>query len=632
MRNNMFLFFATLLFVACQAPPSNPQQAECEAVPPRETVQPAAPLVEKNFSDFSPEIEGETGPFRAEVTRVANEDGVSTFAVLLKSDSPATPPRFRVWWKVPVTDVAGQWTTRSLRGHYIRPNWSNGGAVDSRAPSNAPVFTLFGEQDENRLTFAVADGLNKVTLKAAVVEEDAMMECEVVFFDEPHPPVTQYETELRIDLRTVDYSESLRDVSDWWAAMEGSEPAVAPEHASLPMYSTWYAFHQNLVPNEVVAECAAAKKLGYEAVIVDDGWQTTDSGRGYAYTGDWRPERIPDMKGFVDRIHGLGMKFILWYSVPFVGEKSNNAARFEGMYLEHQKGRWSSTYVLDPRYPEVREFIISTYESAMKEWGLDGFKLDFIDNFYPREDTVLTAEDGRDYASVNRATDRLMTDIKERLTQLNPDVLIEFRQSYIGPLMRKYGNMFRAGDCPSAYIANRIRTTDLRLLSGDTPVHADMLMWHKNEPTESAALQILNVLFSVPQLSVRLDTISDDHKAMVAFWTKYWTENRGVLMDGTFRAHRPNHNYPLISSHNKNKTIVGVYDHTVVPIEHKTPGIDIVNATLGNSVVIKTHADLGEVKATTFDCKGNKVTETKRALPKGIHEFQVPRSGLLTLQ
>ena len=79
--------------------------------------------------------------------------------------------------------------------------------------------------------------------------------------------------------------------------------------------------------------------------------------------------------------------------------------------------------------------------------------------------------------------------------------MIEFRQPYIGPLMRKYGNMFRAGDAPNAYVANRVRTIDLRLLSGETAVHSDMIMWHPDEPVERAALQLLNVMFSVGRVS-----------------------------------------------------------------------------------------------------------------------------------
>lgn len=56
--------------------------------------------------------------------------------------------------------------------------------------------------------------------------------------------------------------------------------------------------------------------------------------------------------------------------------------------------------------------------------------------------------------------------------------------------------MFRASDCPNSYLANRVKTTDLRLLSGNTAVHADMIMWHYGERVEIAAFQLLNVLFT----------------------------------------------------------------------------------------------------------------------------------------
>ena len=41
------------------------------------------------------------------------------------------------------------------------------------------------------------------------------------------------------------------------------------------------------------------------------------------------------------------------------------------------------------------------------------------------------------------------------------------------------------------------------------------------DPVEHAALQILNILFSVPQISVRLHEIPQQHKDMIAFWMKY---------------------------------------------------------------------------------------------------------------
>jgi alpha-galactosidase len=396
------------------------------------------------------------------------------------------------------------------------------------------------------------------------------------------------------------------------------------------MYSTWYSFHQNLNADDVVDECRIAIKLGFDAVIVDDGWQTLDSQRGYAFTGDWEPVRIPDMKDFVQRVHDLGMKFLLWYSLPFVGENSKNHGRFKGKYLTYWEGQ--GTYVLDPRYPEVREFIINTYETALKEWGLDGFKLDFIARFTANEQTVLTASDGRDYASVNEAVDKLMTDVMARLRTLNPDILIEFRQPYIGPLMRKYGNMFRATDCPNMAVINRARTTDIRLLCGNTAVHSDMFMWHAEDSVETAALQILNILFSVPQLSVRLDQIPDDHLEMVKFWIGYWRENRDVLLDGEFIPVNPSAVYPKIIARTKSKTIVALYNDVNFSLDGEAcTNIDIVNAKSSEFAILDLTSDMGNVEIGSYTCKGDLVKKQTLSLKKGVYKFSIPASGLLTV-
>ena len=38
-------------------------------------------------------------------------------------------------------------------------------------------------------------------------------------------------------------------------------------------------------------------------------------------------------------------------------------------------------YVLDPRFPEVRQYLIDLYRSFITDYDMDGFKLDFIDSF-----------------------------------------------------------------------------------------------------------------------------------------------------------------------------------------------------------------------------------------------------------
>jgi alpha-galactosidase len=576
-------------------------------------------------SDFL-KIEGDLEDFDVTWTSKELEKGLEIVDLQLKSPKSATPPRFSVNWNFPSIDIVAFWNPNISvdKVSYYRNR------VNSRASSYAPVSAFLDARDMNRFTFACSDALNKVTIQSYLREEDARFYCTLVFFDEKIPPLEEYSVQIRIDTRKIPYFKALDEVSKWWATMENYTPAPVPDFAKWPMYSTWYSFHQNLNADDVVNECRIAKQLGFDAVIVDDGWQTLDSQRGYAFTGDWEPVRIPDMKGFVQRVHDLGMKFLLWYSLPFVGENSKNYGRFKGKYLTYWEGQ--GTYVLDPRYPEVREFIINTYETALKEWGLDGFKLDFIARFAANEQTALTAKDGRDYASVNEAVDKLMTDVMSRLRALKPDILIEFRQPYIGPLMRKYGNMFRATDCPNMAVINRARTTDIRLLCGNTAVHSDMFMWHAEDSVETAALQILNILFSVPQLSVRLDQIPADHLEMVRFWIDYWRENRDVLLDGEFIPVNPGAVYPKIVARTKNKTIVALYNDVNVSLDAKEcVNFDIVNAKSSGFVILDLTCDMGNVNTESYTCHGSLIKKQTMSLKKGVYKFSVPASGLLTI-
>lgn len=541
-------------------------------------------------SAFTPgdfELEGELGSFESTLSVTSPEQDVWLLDLRLRAPRPSTPPEVTLRWRLPSVDVYGFWNPQI--GIDKVNYYSN--RLESRATVHAPVVALLSPDDENRFTFAASDALRKLDLGCRIKEEDAHFHCWIRFFGEPSPPTDDYRVVIRLDRRGVRYEDALADVTSWWAAQPGYEPTPVPALAREPMYSTWYNFHQNLDTDLLLRELEIARDLGYRAVIVDDGWQTLDSSRGYAYTGDWQPLRIPDMGEFVDRVHELDMGFLLWYSLPFVGENADSFSRFEGKFLKYWDGQ--GTWVLDPRYPEVREAIISTYEQALGDWRLDGFKLDFIDRFRPTEETEFTATDGRDMASLDAAVDRLMTDVLARLRKIRPDIAVEFRQRYVGPLMRKYGNMFRAVDCPNNAIANRAETLDLRLLSGDTAVHSDMVMWHRDEPVERAALQLLNILFSVPQLSVLVTELPPEHLEMIGFWTNFWSQRREVLLDGELRAHRPAALYPLVEASTADHRVVAVYEDFVVPVKGALQEtLEVVNAKASGELVLDLESTL----------------------------------------
>ncbi len=74
-----------------------------------------------------------------------------------------------------------------------------------------------------------------------------------------------------------------------------------------------------------------------------------------------------------------------------------------------------------------------------------------------------------------------MKDCMARLKSHKADIMLEFRQTYNGPRMRSFGNIFRAVDCPFDDAENHVRVTDLRLIAGESAVHSDMLMWDRED-------------------------------------------------------------------------------------------------------------------------------------------------------
>ena len=572
---------------------------------------------------------GELPPgVRATLTPTAEEHpaGRRSYRFVLEADRPVVLPELRIGWTQPATNVRGVWTSGALYEKRLRADWEEADA-SSRISVDAPVVSVFGHDDENRVTFAWSDATGSVRLAAPVREEDNLLYCSVRLFTDVRETTVRYEALLLVDHTARPYHDCLADVAAWWEDHHPFAPAPVPPAAYAPIYSTWYAYHQVIDPTELLAECRIAKDLGYGTIIVDDGWQTLDDQRGYAYTGDWEPDRFTEMGDFVDQVHALDMRAMIWYSVPFCGPKSRAYQRFRGKFLT-ENHRWAP--VFDPRYPEVRAYLVDKYVRALQDWRLDGLKLDFIDDFRDYPETPTGATDGRDLAGVNEGVDRLMADIATALHAVKPDVLIEFRQRYVGPALRRVGNLFRAFDCPNDSVTNRVRTTDVRLIGGSSLTTSDMFTWHPEESVEAAALQLTNILFSVPQLSVRLAEQPPAFRRMIAFWTGFYNDHRAVLMGGRFVARRPLDNYPLLAAETPGHRIVGVYGGEPVRLHPNDRRVDVINGKLSAPVVLHRPEGGALPTLTVYDCQGRK--QLTPTVDWGVYTvLSAPPSGLLCL-
>ncbi len=559
------------------------------------------------------------------------EDGIVLLDLELKLGEAAVPAPISVMFDFDCLDTYSVFSPTIWSSRHLGPNW-NKRASTSRLSSGVPIHTLVSLAGQNRLTVAVSDADTSCSIRTGVIEENAHNDVAIDFFTQPQSPIESYNATVRLDFSDKRYETALFDAEKWWETECGYKSAEVPEHARLPMYSTWYSFHQNVNPEKILEQCRLAKEMGMESVIVDDGWQTDNASRGYAYCGDWRvaESKVPDMKAFVDAVHSCGMKYIMWYGVPFVGSNSEAFEKFEGMYLGvRMKDGEPSVAVLDPRFPEVRKYLVGLYENAVKDWGLDGLKLDFIDSFKLSADTPEAAE-GRDIASLDDGVNALLFEVTAALRRLKPDIMIEFRQTYVGPSIRKYGNMLRVHDCPLDALINRRASADLRLVSGRSAVHSDMIMWNVNDTVESAASQMISTLFCVPQISVMIDQIPEAHRQMLEFYLDFWRENREVLLDGEYRAENPEAYYTLVSSRLGGHMIAVNYVETVLTLGEDNR-LSYVNGSGKNGLTVRFSQSMGEKSISIYNCTGELLSTQTRTIEAGIEDFPVPRSGMLII-
>ena len=562
--------------------------------------------------------------FKVEETSL---NGVTEATVLLTSPTNAVPPLFEVTFTASGTDVGHVWVPVCERSQLFPYEWGRA-RYTSELAKGSPIAAAFSEHDTNRLTASCDEALRYVEYGLSLGASDAKLYGCFRFFKKIEAPIDFYRVKIRIDERDIFWSKPIEDATAWIVASNGFKPAYVPEAAFDPLYSTWYAFWQDLTDKRLEKEFAPAAELGMKTFILDDGWQIEKPLGVYGTTGDWlpAPSRFPDMKGHVAKAHKAGLKYLVWAALPKVGHASEAYKRFKGKFLLDEPVE-SCSAMLDPRFPEVREHLAATFAARLRDWDLDGLKLDFIDNMsYPAVDPAI-AENfaGRDIKSIPHAVDVLMKEVLRRISEVKKDALVEFRQQYIGPAMLQYGNIFRSQDCPNDLVANRRQIADLRLTSMRQAVHADMLVWNRDDTPENAGRMILSAIFAAVQYSMQLDGLKKSHRDVIRHWIAFANEHREALLKGEFRPHHHDLCYPWIESWSAKERIAAVYcDGIIVPVLDDGKKTIVLNASSTRGVAVELKGE-GPRRVEFRDVFGRKSGET--TLSKGIVRLDVPESG-----
>ncbi|MCR5522733.1 MAG: alpha-galactosidase [Clostridia bacterium] len=540
------------------------------------------------------------------------------------AENAADDDVFTVCWAAKVPGVMYKWDSRCNLSRDLCPHWDD--RFNSMLSRNSPVTCYFDGKDTNRYCWAVSECKKLVSLKNSL--RDQVGELNLCFSFGTRQFTNRFETEitLYIDTRPVPMRRAVEDVAAWWENELGIASLQVPDLAREPIYSFWYSYHQNVNARDVEQVCRKVKDMGFDICIVDDGWQTDDASGGYAFCGDWRPApgKFSDMAEHIRRVHEIGMKYILWYAVPLIGPESVNFSRFEDKLL--CKSSNGSSSILDPRYSEIRSFLVDTFKKAMTEWNPDGFKLDFIDSWSDSPDNMPYNEK-MDIPDLQDAVDKCMSDIVGAIAQIKPDILLEFRMSYIGPHMRRFGNIFRVGDCAGDYLRNRASILDLRMLMGESAVHSDMLMMAPFEDPRINAIQIISCMFGSMQFSGRPDSLNEDTIRMSRFWLSFFKEHRALLQSRTLKTYEAHLLYTWAQTTLDGECAAGVFAVDKVIKLEPAEKTYIANGCMGERIFLEMQ---GTYNVRVFDCFGNTADSFEKEI-SGVEQISVPAGGLVVM-
>ena len=570
--------------------------------------------------------------WRLEVARDDGEaEGVELVRVRLTSDKPAKRPRFEIGFrKADGGRVRTMW--RATMG---KRTFDTGDALPLRAHASfassfafsMPLYAFLDPQDGNVLTLAASESKERVQFRGGTEEGPNSILATFAFnTTDVETPSCLCEVAVRCDTRPLAADRVIPAASAWMRRVDPSPDYPVPEASFDPFYSSWCAYHQSETDAIVEREADEALKLGLRTVLIDWGWQNPPGKNLYYGPHVPDPRYTKDFAAHVRRLHEKGLRVVMWFPISLVTDDNAAFEKYRGRTLYRRS--WGP-YVWDPRFGDLREYLLGRLETAVRDWKVDGLKLDYGDSwgidYVDKWKLAPLGKDlaGRDRADVSDATQAFVNEMRRRLTAINPDVTIEFRQMYMGIGMLKGCTQMRVQDCPGSQRDIRNGIASLRLTSGPTAVMTDPVQWGRDESDVQVAESILSSIFSVGQYSVRLVDTKPSHKRLLAHWVRFQNDHRAALQHGDFRVQGLTYDAPVLIGETAEERIVGVYvPGFVAACGAPDRRVIVLNGTGGDAVTVRFDA---ACTGTRYNPFGEKLDEF--TLPAGLSELSLPRGG-----
>lgn len=401
------------------------------------------------------------------------------------------------------------------------------------------------------------------------------------------------------------------------------------ERARPILINNWEATYFDFSENQLLDLAEKAQEVGVELFVLDDGWfgQRTNDRAGL---GDWfvNPERLPQGLGsLAERIHGLGMKFGLWFEPEMVNKDSQLYRTHPDWLLavpDRQPHHGRNQFVLDYSRPEVVDEIFERLSAVIEEVQLDYIKWDMN---RPLTDIFSSAWPADQQGEIFHRYVLGVYDLYERLISWYPSLLFESCSSGGGrfdPGMLYYAPQAWTSDDSDAIERLKIQYgTSLLYPLSSMGAHVSIVPNHQTNRLTPLKTRGNVAFFGSFGYELDLNQLSPEEVAEVREQIAFYKRHRELIHNGIFyRLQSPfkgdGQTAWMVVSQDQNTALLGTFkvlnqvNRSHQRLQLKGLALDKVYRLEGRSY---TGAELMRVGLVTTDASSGQLLEDSEQKP-----------------
>ena len=520
------------------------------------------------------------------------------------------------------------------------------GSLDavSAANSGIPLLVATDRAGRNRFAFGLADQRETARLGAAAETPLGLGRAEglayAFTFTRPAGDEPWRRRELVdgwfLSRQPASWFETVERYTAWAEERNRMEVAAPPAAAYEPVWNTWYPFGQRIDAAVVEENAEICRRLGIGNLLIDAGYQNPLTG-GMTnaeeirlfndHTGDWtaEPSKFPDFRALVERRHARGQIVTVWVAPFLLGKATRAWQRARGMLMRDADGRERDH--LCPRHTGTAGYLAETFGKLARDYALDGFWLDFMDNVHARchaDHAHFTDSPGEGY---NRA----LAAVRDAGRSVRRDFLMETRMKMSNINAKAFCNVLETTDMPFDFDLNRALGVFVRAFARGVAVKLDPAQWHVEESAANVAKSCATVIAGgTPVFGVDWRRLPAPHLRVVEAWLRFYREHRAGLAHGRLHPVGFERLFPQLHIAGEAAEFIYLGSAATEPVAVRAPRVVVWNASDSGRVALKLDAAPGAWQATVRDCYLD--VRARQRLDGAWLDLAVPEGGMLVLE